>query len=112
MGARPIALLNALRFGDPSHAKTLFVDGGVVAGIGGVWRLRWRADGGGSASFTPRQRQQPGHNAMAVEVSPRRITISTPAAGIGNPGGSTWGVNTGRDGVHGATMASAAFSAR
>ena len=109
MGARPIANLNALRFGDPDHPKTRH----LVAGRGRRHRrlrqLRRRADRRRRDQLPPRlQRQHPGqrHDAWA-SPTPTRSSIRPPPA-PGNPVVYV-GSKTGRDGIHGATMASAEF---
>ena len=110
MGARPVALLNALRFGAPEHPKTRHLVAGVVAGIGGYGNCVGVPTVGGEVDF---HRSFNGNilvNAMCVGIAPRDRVFYAAAAGIGNPVVYV-GAKTGRDGIHGATMASAEFSA-
>src|SRR6202034_2441440 len=110
MGARPVAALNLLRFGAPDHPKTRRLVAGVVAGIGGYGNSFGVPTVGGSTGFHRRYDGNILVNAMAVRVA-KRDAIFTPAAtGIGNPI-VYLGSKTGRDGIHGASMASAAFEA-
>ena len=109
MGARPIANLNALRFGDPSHPKTRHLISGVVAGIGGYGNCIGVPTVGGETEF---HRSYNGNilvNAMTVGVARADRIFYSAAAGIGNPVVYV-GSKTGRDGIHGATMASAEFT--
>ena len=108
MGARPIANLNALRFGDPSHPRTRRVVDGVVRGIGGYGNCVGVPTVGGEINFHPAYDGNPLVNAMTVGIAPRDRIFLSAAAGIGNPVVYV-GSKTGRDGIHGATMASAAF---
>jgi phosphoribosylformylglycinamidine synthase subunit PurL len=109
MGARPIASLNALRFGSTDHPKTRHLVSGVVAGIGGYGNCVGVPTVGGECTFDRRYDGNILVNAMAVGlVAADRIFYSA-AAGIGNPVVYV-GSRTGRDGIHGATMASAEFS--
>src|ERR1700744_2419691 len=108
MGARPIALLNALRFGDPSHPRTRRLVQGVVAGIGGYGNCVGVPTVAGETNF---HRGYDGNilvNAMCVGLADTgKIFYSDgPAAGLP---GVYFGSKTGRDGIHGATMASAEF---
>ncbi len=110
MGARPVALLNALRFGAPDHPKTRHLVAGVVAGIGGYGNCIGVPTVGGETTFhRAYQRQHPGQR--HVRRPGRRGTRSSMprAAGVGNPVVYV-GAKTGRDGIHGATMASAEFN--
>jgi phosphoribosylformylglycinamidine (FGAM) synthase-like enzyme len=110
MGARPIACLDFLRFGAPDHVRTRRLVAGVVAGIGGYGNSFGVPTVGGSTGFHRRYDGNILVNAMAVGVA-RRDAIFTPkAAGVGNPI-VYLGSKTGRDGIHGATMASASFEA-
>src|ERR1700704_3326355 len=109
MGARPVALLNALRFGDPSHPKTRRLVAGVVAGIGGYGNCVGVPTLGGETNF---HRGYDGNilvNAMAVGLADQDKIFYSRGA---EPGNSIFyvGSKTGRDGIHGATMASAQFS--
>ena len=108
MGARPIALLNALRFGDPSHPKTRRLVEGVVAGIGGYGNCVGVPTVGGETNF---HRGYDGNilvNAMCVGLADadKIFYSAAPAAGLPVV---YFGSKTGRDGIHGATMASAEF---
>ena len=110
MGARPIALLNALRFGDPSHPKTKRLVSGVVAGIGGYGNCVGVPTVAGETNF---HRGYDGNilvNAMCVGLADadKIFYSAAPAAGLPVV---YFGSKTGRDGIHGATMASAEFDA-
>ena len=110
MGARPVAALNLLRFGAPEHPKTRRLVAGVVAGIGGYGNSFGVPTVGGSTGF---HRGYDGNilvNAMAVGVARRDAIFTSAATGVGNPI-VYLGSKTGRDGIHGASMASAAFEA-
>jgi phosphoribosylformylglycinamidine synthase II len=110
MGARPIAALNSLRFGDPGHARTRGLLHGVVAGIGGYGNCFGVPTVGGEVMFHPSYDGNCLVNAFVVGiVKEDRIFLGT-AAGPGNPVIYV-GARTGRDGIHGATMASDEFSA-
>ncbi len=110
MGARPVANLNALRFGDPAKAITKRIVNGVVRGIGGYGNCIGVPTVGGEVNFHRAYDGNPLVNAMTVGIARKdRIFLST-AAGVGNPVVYV-GAKTGRDGIHGATMASAAFGA-
>ena len=108
MGARPIANMNALRFGDPSHPKTRHLVSGVVAGIGGYGNCIGIPTVGGETEFHPAYNGNILVNAMTVGLAPVDRIFYSAAAGIGNPVVYV-GSKTGRDGIHGATMASAEF---
>ena len=110
MGARPIANLNALRFGDPAHPATRRVVDGVVRGIGGYGNCVGVPTVGGEINFHPAYNGNPLVNAMTVGVAPLDRIFLSAAAGIGNPVVYV-GSKTGRDGIHGATMASTEFAA-
>ena len=109
MGARPIANLNALRFGAPEHEKTRHLVSGVVAGIGGYGNCIGVPTLGGECTFHSSFNGNILVNAMTVGVAPADRIFYSSAAGIGNPVVYV-GSKTGRDGIHGATMASAEFS--
>jgi len=109
MGARPIANLNALRFGHPDHPKTRHLVAGVVAGIGGYGNCMGVPTVGGECNFDPAYNGNILVNAMTVGLAPRDRIFYSAAAGIGNPVVYV-GSKTGRDGIHGATMASAEFA--
>ena len=110
MGARPVACLNLLRFGSPDHPKTRHLVGGVVAGIGGYGNAFGVPTVGGSVGFHRRYDGNILVNAMAVGVARADAIFYAKATGVGNPI-VYLGSKTGRDGIHGATMASAAFEA-
>src|SRR5271168_3888429 len=108
MGARPIALLNALRFGDPSHPKTKRLVGGVVAGIGGYGNCVGVPTVAGETNFHHGNDGNILVNAMCVGLADadKIFYSAAPAAGLPVV---YFGSKTGRDGIHGATMASAEF---
>ena len=108
MGARPIANLNALRFGDPKLARTKRIVDGVVRGIGGYGNCVGVPTVGGEINFHPAYNGNPLVNAMTVGIADKNKIFLSAAAGIGNPVVYV-GSKTGRDGIHGATMASAEF---
>ena len=110
MGARPIANLNALRFGSPDHPATKRVVDGVVRGVGGYGNCVGVPTVGGEVNFHPAYNGNPLVNAMTVGIAPRDRIFLSAAAGVGNPVVYV-GSKTGRDGIHGATMASAEFGA-
>ena len=110
MGARPVALLNALRFGDPKHPLTRRLVAGVVAGIGGYGNCVGVPTVAGETNFHAGYDGNILVNAMCVGLADAdKIFLSAaPAAGLPVV---YFGSKTGRDGIHGATMASAEFSA-
>jgi len=108
MGARPIANLNALRFGDPAHPRTKRIVDGVVRGIGGYGNCVGVPTVGGEVNFHPAFNGNPLVNAMTVGIARTDKIFLSAAAGVGNPVIYV-GSKTGRDGIHGATMASAEF---
>ena len=110
MGARPIANLNALRFGEPSDPRTRRVVDGVVRGIGGYGNCVGVPTVGGEVNFHPAFNGNPLVNAMTVGIARKDRIFLSAAAGVGNPVIYV-GSKTGRDGIHGATMASAEFAA-
>ncbi len=110
MGARPVANLNALRFGSPDHPKTRHLLSGVVAGIGGYGNCVGVPTIGGECDFHPAYNGNILVNAMTVGIADTDKIFYSAAAGIGNPVIYV-GSKTGRDGIHGATMASAEFGA-
>jgi phosphoribosylformylglycinamidine synthase len=110
MGARPIANLNALRFGRPENPVTKRVVDGVVRGIGGYGNCVGVPTVGGEVNFHAAYDGNPLVNAMTVGIAPKDRIFLSAAAGIGNPVVYV-GSRTGRDGIHGATMASAEFDA-
>ena len=108
MGARPIANMNALRFGDPSNPKTRHLVAGVVAGIGGYGNCVGVPTVGGETNFHSSYNGNILVNAMTVGLARKDNIFYSAAAGVGNPV-VYFGSKTGRDGIHGATMASAEF---
>ncbi|MBB6124826.1 phosphoribosylformylglycinamidine synthase subunit PurL [Sphingobium subterraneum] len=108
MGARPIANLNALRFGRPDHPKMRHLISGVVRGIGGYGNCVGVPTVGGEVNFHPAYDGNILVNAMTVGVAETDKIFYSAASGVGNPIVYV-GSKTGRDGIHGATMASADF---
>ena len=108
MGARPVANLNALRFGAPDHPKTRHLVAGVVAGIGGYGNCVGIPTVGGEVGFDAAYNGNILVNAMCVGVARTDKVFYAAASGVGNPVVYV-GSKTGRDGIHGATMASAEF---
>ncbi len=108
MGARPIAVLDSLRFGDPEARRTRRLIEGVVAGIGWYGNCFGVANLGGEVGFAPEYAGNPLVNAMAVGLVRKDRVVRARAEGVGNPVFYV-GAKTGRDGIHGATMASATF---
>jgi phosphoribosylformylglycinamidine synthase len=108
MGARPIAAMNALRFGEPAHPKTRHLVSGVVHGIGGYGNSFGVPTIGGEVNFHPRYNGNILVNAMAVGLARADSIFYSKAKGVGLPV-VYLGAKTGRDGIHGATMASAEF---
>jgi len=109
MGARPIAMMNALRFGEPNHPKTRHLVSGVISGIGGYGNCMGVPTVGGEVNF---HRSYNGNilvNAMCVGLAKKDRIFLSAAKGAGNPVVYV-GSKTGRDGIHGATMASAEFN--
>ena len=110
MGARPVACLNLLRFGSPDHPRTRGLVAGVVAGIGGYGNSFGVPTVGGSVGFHTRYDGNILVNAMAVGIARADSIFYSAASGVGRPI-VYLGSKTGRDGIHGATMASAEFDA-
>jgi phosphoribosylformylglycinamidine synthase II len=108
MGARPIACLDALSFGDPAHPRTRHLVSGVVAGIGGYGNSFGVPTVGGQVRFHARYDGNCLVNAMAVGLARADKIFYAAASGVGMPI-VYLGSKTGRDGIHGATMASAEF---
>jgi phosphoribosylformylglycinamidine synthase II len=108
MGARPIASLNALRFGRPEHPRTPYLVDGVVAGIGGYGNSIGVPTVGGDLSFDASYDGNCLVNAFTLGVLPADRIFLGFASGVGNPVLYV-GAKTGRDGIHGATMASESF---
>ena len=109
MGARPVANMNALRFGRPDHPKMKHLVRGVVAGIGGYGNCVGVPTVGGETNFDAAYDGNILVNAMTVGVADADRIFYSAASGVGNPIVYV-GSKTGRDGIHGATMASADFS--
>jgi phosphoribosylformylglycinamidine synthase subunit PurL len=108
MGARPIALLNSLRFGPPTDAKNRRLIEGVVAGIGGYGNSFGCPTVGGEVVFDECYEGNPLVNAFCLGIAKKEEIFLGRAEGVGNPVFYV-GAKTGRDGIHGATMASAEF---
>ena len=109
MGARPIALLNSLRFGPLSEPRNRYLFGGVVAGIGGYGNCLGIPDVAGEVYFSPAYSANPLVNAMCVGIAEKRKLVSSKASGKGNLL-MLVGADTGRDGLHGASgLASRTF---
>ncbi len=110
MGARPIALLDSLRFGSPGHPRTRHLLSGVVSGIGGYGNCVGVPTVGGECEFDAAYDGNILVNAMCVGLARADRIFYSAAAGPGNAVVYV-GAKTGRDGIHGATMASAEFAA-
>ncbi len=108
MGARPVALLNSLRFGETSHNKTRHLLNGVVSGIGGYGNCIGVPTVGGEVEFNSSYNDNILVNAMCVGVAEIDKIFYSKASGVGNLVVYV-GSKTGRDGIHGATMASSEF---
>jgi phosphoribosylformylglycinamidine synthase subunit PurL len=108
MGARPVANMNALRFGAPGHPKTRHLVAGVVSGIGDYGNCMGVPTVGGETNFDPRYNDNILVNAMCVGLVDASRIFKSAANGIALPVVYV-GSKTGRDGIHGATMASAEF---
>ena len=108
MGARPVANMNALRFGSPDHPRTRHLVAGVVAGIGGYGNCIGVPTVGGETNFDAAYNGNILVNAMTVGIAEVGRIFYSAAAGLGNAVVYV-GAKTGRDGIHGATMASAEF---
>jgi len=108
MGARPVANMNALRFGAPDHPKTRHLVAGVVSGIGDYGNCMGVPTVGGETNFDPRYNDNILVNAMCVGLVDASRIFKSAANGISLPVVYV-GSKTGRDGIHGATMASAEF---
>ncbi len=108
MGARPIAALNALRFGAPDHPKTRHLVAGVVAGIGGYGNSFGVPTVGGEVNFHRGYNGNILVNAFAAGIARTDAIFYSRASGVGLPV-VYLGSKTGRDGIHGASMASAEF---
>ena len=108
MGARPIALLNSLRFGEIDNPDTRRLVDGVVAGIAGYGNSIGIPTVGGEIAFEPGYAGNPLVNVFCLGVAKADALAMGVASGVGNPVYYV-GAKTGRDGIHGATMASAEF---
>ena len=108
MGARPIALLNALRFGELESAKNRHLVKGVVSGIAGYGNCMGVPTVGGEIVFNDIYAQNPLVNVFCLGIARKDKIFLGKAAGVGNPV-IYFGSKTGRDGIHGATMASDSF---
>lgn len=108
MGARPIANMNALRFGELSHSKTRHLLSGVVSGIGGYGNCMGIPTVGGECNFHKSYNGNILVNAMCLGLADSDKIFYSAASSIGSPVVYA-GAKTGRDGIHGATMASAEF---
>ena len=108
MGARPVALLNSLRFGDITHEKTRHLVDGVVGGISFYGNCIGVPTVGGECTFHKSYNGNILVNAMCVGVADTDKIFYSKAAGVGNPVVYV-GAKTGRDGIHGASMASQEF---
>ena len=108
MGARPIAILNSIHFGDPSNLKTKNLLNGVVSGIGGYGNCMGIPNLGGEVKFNSSYNENILVNAMAVGLVKKDKIFYSKAKGI-NKSVIYVGSKTGRDGIHGASMASAEF---
>ncbi len=109
MGARPVAILDSLRFGEPDDSRMRYLIDGVVAGIAGYGNCMGIPTVGGEIYFDSTYRENIIVNAMAVGIAPADRIFLAKASGAGNPVFYV-GSRTGRDGIHGATMASASFT--
>ena len=105
MGARPIAMLDSLRFGSLDHPRVRYLFGGVVKGIGDYGNSVGVPTVGGEVVFDPAYETNPLVNAMCVGVMNEQDLIRAKAEGVGNPIIAV-GARTGRDGIHGASFAS------
>jgi len=109
MGARPIATLNSIHFGSPDHPKTKNLLNGVVTGIGGYGNCMGIPTVGGEVKFNSTYNENILVNAMAVGLVNKNKIFYSKAKGI-NKSVIYVGSKTGRDGIHGASMASAEFN--
>jgi phosphoribosylformylglycinamidine synthase II len=108
MGARPVAVMDSLRFGEPSHPRTPGLLRGVVAGIAGYGNAFGVPTVGGEVQFDAAYNGNILVNAFALGLCRSDRLFLGQAKGVGNPILYV-GARTGRDGIHGATMASAEF---
>ena len=108
MGARPVALLNALRFGSIENNKTKYLLEGVVSGIGGYGNCIGIPTIGGETNFDKSYDGNILVNAMAIGITEKDKIFLSAARGVGYPLIYV-GAKTGRDGIHGASMSSTEF---
>jgi phosphoribosylformylglycinamidine synthase len=108
MGARPVAIMNALRFGEPDHPKTRKLVDGVVSGISFYGNCVGVPTVGGETNFDARYNGNILVNVFCLGIAPKDRIFTAAAKGANNPVVYV-GAKTGRDGIHGATMASAEF---
>lgn len=108
MGARPVAAMNALRFGEPNHPRTRHLVAGVVSGVGGYGNAFGVPTVGGEVNFDKSYNGNILVNAFAAGIAKTNSLFYSKAEGVGLPV-VYLGAKTGRDGVGGATMASAEF---
>src|SRR6185312_1497557 len=111
MGARPVALLNSLRFGPLDHPRNRYLFAGVVRGIGDYGNCVGIPTLGGEVNFAPGYSGNPLVNAMCVGLLQENHLIKAAAHGVGNVLLAV-GARTGRDGIHGASFASEELSER
>ena len=111
MGARPVAMLNSLRFGSLDEARNRYLFAGVVKGIGDYGNCVGVPVLGGEVDFAPGYSGNPLVNAMCVGLLKEKDLIRAAAHGVGNVL-ITMGSSTGRDGIHGASFASEELTAK
>jgi len=109
MGARPVAVLDSLRFGDLDVPRNRYLFAGVVRGVGDYGNCVGIPNIGGEVFFDRAYEGNPIVNAMAIGLMRREDLITAEATGVGNPMMAV-GARTGRDGIHGATFASEELS--
>ena len=109
MGARPVAILDSLRFGDLDSGRVRYLFGGVVAGVGDYGNCMGVPNIGGEVVFDRGYEGNPIVNAMCLGLMKTDELITASASGVGNPLMAV-GARTGRDGIHGATFASEELS--
>lgn len=109
MGARPVAILDSLRFGEPHSDKMRYLIDGVISGIAGYGNCMGIPTVGGETYFDESYENNILVNVMAVGMVRKDKIFLAKASGVGNPVFYV-GSKTGRDGIHGATMASASFT--
>jgi phosphoribosylformylglycinamidine synthase subunit PurL len=109
MGARPVAVLDSLRFGDLDSPRNRYLFAGVVRGVGDYGNCVGIPNIGGEVFFDRAYDGNPIVNAMAIGLMKREDLITAEATGVGNPMMAV-GARTGRDGIHGATFASEELS--